>query len=63
LTLNKVTNIEESNYDEIKNNEQWNNLTLKTKTEEFSFGSLYYWAREDNLILYTKLFGKKRTGT
>jgi hypothetical protein len=59
LTLNKVTNIEESNYDEDNNKEQWNNLTLKTKKEEYSFGSLCYWAREDNLILYTKLFGKK----
>jgi phage/plasmid-associated DNA primase len=59
LTLNKVSNTEESNYDEIKNNEQWNNLTLKTKKEELSFGSLCYWAKEDNLPLYTKLFGKK----
>jgi phage/plasmid-associated DNA primase len=44
-------------YDKKENKEQWNNLKLTTK--ECSFGSLCFWAREDNPELYMMIFGKK----
>jgi hypothetical protein len=56
ISLDKNGN-EVSNYDAIKNNEQWNTLSLKNK--EPNFGALCYWAREDDPELYSKIFGKK----
>ena len=46
------------NYDEHRNDEMWVNLKSKKK-DKLGFGSLVYWAKEDNLEKYEELFGKQ----
>ena len=51
-----------SKYNREKNNEIWNELSLK-KEKKMTFGSLCWWARTDNPVLYEQIFGKKNNWT